>query len=255
MLLEEQGLRYLIAGNWKMNGSRAMLAELDRIAEAAAASLEVDVAIAPPFTLLADAGPRAGNVLIGGQDCHQAAKGAHTGCISADMLVEMGARFVICGHSERRAEFDECDSLIQAKAEAAQAAGLIAIVCVGEDESERDEGRAVSVVAAELDGSVPPASTAANLVISYEPAWAIGTGRTPTTGEICEMHAMIRAKLVQLLGEEGVRIRILYGGSVTPDNAAPILACEEVNGALIGGASLTADKFVPIVRAAANIAR
>ena len=248
-------MRFLIAGNWKMNGSRAMLAELDRIAEAAAARPWVDVAIAPPFTLLADAGPRAGRVLIGGQDCHPAAKGAHTGSISADMLVEMGAHFVICGHSERRAEFGESDSLIQAKAMAAQAAGLIAIVCVGEDEPERDEGRAVPVVAAEIDGSVPPASDADNLVVSYEPAWAIGTGRTPTMAQICEMHAMIRAKLIQLLGEEGTRVRILYGGSVNPANAAQILACEDVNGALIGGASLTADAFVPIVKAAADIAR
>jgi len=247
-------LRFLIAGNWKMNGSRAMLAELDRIAEAAAARPWVDVAIAPPFTLLADAGPRAGRVLIGGQDCHPAAKGAHTGSISADMLVEMGAHFVICGHSERRAEFGESDSLIQAKAMAAQAAGLIAIVCVGEDEPERDEGRAVPVVAAEIDGSVPPASDADNLVVSYEPAWAIGTGRTPTMAQICEMHAMIRAKLIQLLGEEGTRVRILYGGSVNPGNAAQILACEHVNGALIGGASLIADTFAPIVKAAADIA-
>jgi len=246
-------LRFLIAGNWKMNGSRAMLAELDRIAEAAAAQTQVDVAIAPPFTLLADARPRAGQVWIGGQDCHQAAKGAHTGSISADMLIEMGARFVICGHSERRAEFGESDSLIQAKAQAAQTAGLTAIVCVGEDEPERDEGRAVMVVAGELDGSVPPASNARNLVISYEPAWAIGTGRTPTMAEICEMHAMIRAKLIQILGEEGTRVRILYGGSVNPGNAAQILACPDVNGALIGGASLTADTFVPIVRTASAV--
>ena len=248
-------MRFLIAGNWKMNGSRAMLAELDRIAEAAGAAPQVDVAIAPPFTLLADAIPHAGAVMIGGQDCHQAEKGAHTGCISAGMLVEMGARFVICGHSERRAEFGESDSLVRAKAMTAQAAGLTAIVCVGEDEHERDSGEAIAVVTAELDGSVPPASTAASLVISYEPAWAIGTGRTPTCAEISEMHAMVRAKLIQLLGEEGAKVRILYGGSVTPDNAASILACDEVNGALIGGASLTADRFVPIVRAAANIDR
>jgi len=248
-------LRFLIAGNWKMNGTRAMLAELDRIAEAAAANPEVDVAIAPPFTLIGEASPRAGRVRIGGQDCHQAAKGAHTGSISADMLVEMGASFVICGHSERRAEFCESDSLIQAKAQAAQAAGLTAIVCIGEDEPERDEGRAVPVVAAELDGSVPPASTANNLVISYEPAWAIGTGRTPTMDEICEMHAMIRAKLIQLLGEEGTRVRILYGGSVNPGNAAQILGCHDVNGALIGGASLTADQFVPVIQAAAKRAQ
>jgi triosephosphate isomerase (TIM) len=247
-------LRFLIAGNWKMNGTRAMLAELDRIAKAAAAHPDVDVAIAPPFTLIGEAAPRAGSVWIGGQDCHPAAKGAHTGSISGDMLVEMGARFVICGHSERRAEFGESDSLIQAKAMAAQAAGLIAVVCVGEDEPERDEGRAIPVVTAEIEGSVPPASTADNLVVSYEPAWAIGTGRTPTMAQICDMHAMIRAKLIQLLGEEGVKVRILYGGSVNPDNAAQILGCKEVNGALIGGASLTAEKFVPVIEAASAAA-
>jgi triosephosphate isomerase (TIM) len=251
--MEDPGLRYLIAGNWKMNGSRAMLAELDRIAEAAAVFPDVDVAIAPPFTLVGEASPRAGTVWIGGQDCHQAAKGAHTGSISADMLVETGATFVICGHSERRAEFGESDSLIQAKAEAAQAAGLVAIVCVGEDEHEKDEGRAVEVVACELDGAVPPASTADNLVVSYEPAWAIGTGRTPTMAEICGMHAMIRAKLIQLLGDEGTRVRLLYGGSVNPGNAAQILACSDVNGALIGGASLTAQSFCPVIEAASAV--
>jgi triosephosphate isomerase len=171
------------------------------------------------------------------------------------MLVEMGAGFVICGHSERRAEFSETDPLIRAKAQTAQAAGLIAIVCIGEDEPERDEGRAISVVACELDGSVPPASTAVNLVVSYEPAWAIGTGRIPTFDQICEMHAMIRAKLIQLLGGEGARVRILYGGSVNPANAAAILACPEVNGALIGGASLSADQFVPIIEIAANVSQ
>lgn len=244
-------MRTLIAGNWKMNGSRAMLAELDRIAEAAARMPEVEVAIAPPFTLLADAQPRAGLVAIGGQDCHQAAAGAHTGCISAGMLAEMGATFVICGHSERRAEFGETDALIRAKAAAAQAAGLTAIVCVGEDEAERDAGGAIAVVAAELAGSVPPGSNATNLVISYEPAWAIGTGRTPSCSEIGRMHAMVRAKLIELLGKEGAAVRILYGGSVAPENAASILACPDVNGALIGGASLTAARFVPIIEAAA----
>ena len=248
-------LRFLIAGNWKMNGSRAMLAELDRIAEGAAAFPGVDVAIAPPFTLIGEASPRADTVWIGGQDCHHAAQGAHTGSISAGMLVEMGANFVICGHSERRAEDCETDSQIQAKATAAQAAGLIALVCVGEDEPERDEGRAVSVVAAELEGSVPPASRGDNLIVSYEPAWAIGTGRTPTESEICEMHTMVRAKLIQMLGEEGAKVRLLYGGSVNPGNAAKILACTEVNGALIGGASLTAEKFVPVIQCAANVSQ
>ena len=244
-------MRFLIAGNWKMNGSRPMLVELDRIAEAAKALPQVDVAIAPPFTLLADATPRAGAVMIGGQDCHHVAQGAHTGCISAGMLAEMGAGFVICGHSERRAEFGETDSLVRAKALAAHAAGLIAVICVGEDQIERDAGRAVKVVRDEIQASVPPESTADNLVISYEPAWAIGTGRTPTSEEIAIMHRMVRAKLIQLMGEEGARVRILYGGSVTPENAATILACDEVNGALIGGASLTAERFVPIIEAAA----
>ncbi|WP_275896064.1 triose-phosphate isomerase [Sphingomonas crusticola] len=248
-------MRTLIAGNWKMNGGRAILAELDRIAAAAAAAPAVDVAIAPPFTLLAEAAARAGGVVIGGQDCHSAPKGAHTGCISAGMLVEMGARFVICGHSERRAEFGESDALVRSKAHAALGAGLTAIVCIGEDEAERDEGRALMVVAAELEGSVPPNANAANLVISYEPAWAIGTGRTPTLAEIGEMHLIIRAKLLQLIGEEGARVRILYGGSVNGTNIAAILTCPEVNGALIGGASLTADQFLPIVQAAANVSQ
>ena len=248
-------MRTLIAGNWKMNGTRTILAELDRIAQGAAAAPDIDVAIAPPFTLLSEAAGRAGSVAIGGQDCHPAPKGAHTGCISAEMLVEMGARFVICGHSERRAEFAESNALVCAKAKAAQDAGLIAIVCIGEDESERDEGRAVMVVASELEGSVPVTATAADLVISYEPAWAIGTGRTPTTAEIIEMHGIIRAKLLQMLGEEGARVRILYGGSVNAANAAAILACPEVNGALIGGASLTAEQFVPIIEAAANVSQ
>jgi triosephosphate isomerase len=149
-------------------------------------------------------------------------------------------------------EFGETDTLIRAKAEAAQGAGLTAIVCIGEDEHERDEGRAGIVVATELEGSAPPASRADNLVISYEPAWAIGTGRTPTMSEIGEMHGLIRAKLIQLLGEEGEGVRILYGGSVTADNAAAILGCPDVNGALIGGASLSAERFVPVMRAAAN---
>jgi triosephosphate isomerase len=212
----------------------------------------IDVMIAPPFTLLADAEPCSGKVALGGQDCHSALAGAHTGCISASMLAELGVRYVICGHSERRVEFGETDTLIRAKAEAAQGAGLTAIVCIGEDEHERDEGRAGIVVATELEGSAPPASRADNLVISYEPAWAIGTGRTPTMSEIGEMHGLIRAKLIQLLGEEGEGVRILYGGSVTADNAAAILGCPDVNGALIGGASLSAERFVPVMRAAAN---
>ena len=244
-------MRFLIAGNWKMNGSRSMLAELDRIVEAAAAYLTVEVAIAPPFTLLADAGPRAGKVLIGGQDCHPAAKGAHTGCISAAMLVEAGATLAIVGHSERRADQHETDAEVQGKATAAIAAGLTAIVCVGETEAERDAGSAVAVVEAQLDGSIPRDGTGATLVVAYEPVWAIGTGRTPSTADVAEMHAAIRAKLTALLAAEGAKVRILYGGSVKPENARELLSVADVDGALVGGASLTAAQFVPIVEAAA----
>ncbi|HWI86759.1 MAG TPA: triose-phosphate isomerase [Sphingomonas sp.] len=238
-----------------MNGSRIMLAEVDAIGKAAAEMPGVDVAIAPPFTLLAEASARAEIVAIGGQDCHQAAKGAHTGAISAGMLVELGASFVICGHSERRAEYGESDSLVQAKARAAQAAGLTTIICVGEDEAERGQGRAIPVITSQLEGSVPAAATAEKLVIAYEPIWAIGSGRTPTCSDIVEMHTMIRARLIRLLGDHGSRVPILYGGSVNPANAADILACDEVGGVLVGGASLSAGQFVPIIAAGANVSQ
>ncbi|MCZ4342366.1 triose-phosphate isomerase [Sphingomonadaceae bacterium G21617-S1] len=244
-------LRKLVAGNWKMNGSLDALAELDAIATAARASASVDVAVCPPFTLITAAAQRQPELAIGAQDCHGAAKGAHTGCISAAMLVEAGAKLAIVGHSERRADQHETDAEVQAKAAAAIGAGLIAIVCVGETEAERDAGRAVAVVEGQLDGSIPRGGTGATLVVAYEPVWAIGTGRTPSTADVAEMHAAIRATLGALLGDEGAGVRILYGGSVKPDNARELLSVADVDGALVGGASLTAAQFVPIIEGAA----
>ena len=246
-------LRKLVAGNWKMNGSLAALAELEAIQAAATANHSVDVAICPPFTLIAPAVQKQPGLAIGAQDCHQSVKGAHTGCVSAEMLKEAGAKLVIVGHSERRTDQGESDALVKAKAEAALGIGLVAIVCVGETEAERDAGRAVSVVESQLDGSVPVAGTAATLVIAYEPVWAIGTGRTPSTADVAQMHGAIRAKLVGLLGEDGRGIRILYGGSVKPDNARELMAVADVDGALVGGASLTAAQFVPIIEGAAAV--
>lgn len=246
-------LRKLIAGNWKMNGSIAALAELDAIATAASETPDVDVAICPPFTLIAAAAQRQPDLAIGAQDCHQNAKGAHTGCVSAAMLKEAGARYAIVGHSERRTDQHETDAEVRAKAEAAIAGGLVAIVCVGETEAERDAGRALAVVEGQLAGSVPPAGTGATLVVAYEPVWAIGTGRTPSVADVAEMHAAIRARLKALLGEEGAAVRILYGGSVNAKNAAELLAVADVDGGLVGGASLTAELFVPIIAAGAAV--
>ena len=231
-------LRKLIAGNWKMHGSLGALAEIDAIA-AASAGRDVDVAIFPPFTLIAAAGGR--GVAIGGQDCHPAAKGAHTGCVSAAMLVEAGATLCIVGHSERRADNHETDAEVKAKAMAVVAAGMTAIVCVGETIEQRQAGLAVSVVAGQLAGSLPEARD--NLVVAYEPVWAIGTGLTPSAADVAEMHAAIRAVV-------GPDVRILYGGSVKPSNATELLHVANVDGALVGGASLTAGDFVPIIEAA-----
>jgi len=242
--------RKLIVGNWKMNGSHAALAELDGIAAAASAAPAVDVAICPPATLISAAATRAPFLTIGAQDCDAATQGAHTGCLSAGMLVEAGAQIVIVGHSERRRDQHETDPEVRAKAAAAMAAGMTAIVCVGETEVQRDAGSAIKVVRAKLDGSVPPDATADRLVIGYEPLWAIGTGRIPSLGEVAEIHAAIRAKLIGLLGPAGTDVRILYGGSMNAGNAAGLLAVADVDGGLIGGASLTAAQFVPIIEAA-----
>lgn len=245
-------LRKLVAGNWKMNGSLAALAELDAIAAAAAAHPGLDVAICPPFPLIQAAVQRQPALPIGAQDCHTGTSGAHTGDVAAALIADVGGRYAIVGHSERRADHGEDDALVRAKAEAAIAAGLVAIVCVGETEAERDAGRAVAVVEGQLDGSVPPAGTGATLVVAYEPVWAIGTGRTPSAGDVGEMHGAIRARLQTLLGGEGAKVRILYGGSVKPANAAELMAVADVDGALVGGASLTAEQFVPIIAGAAG---
>jgi triosephosphate isomerase len=240
--------RKLVAGNWKMNGNQAALAELDEVAAAAGGA--VDVAACVPFTLIAGAVARAPRLTIGAQDCHWAQSGAHTGCISVPMLTEAGARIVITGHSERRADQHETDAEVRAKASAAIAGGLVAIVCVGETEAQRDAGETLEVVGRQLDGSIPREGTAANLVVAYEPVWAIGTGRTPSIDDVRGVHGFIRDQLKDLLGAEGEGVRILYGGSVKPDNAAELMAVADVDGALVGGASLTAAQFVPIVRAA-----
>jgi triosephosphate isomerase len=244
--------RRLIVGNWKMNGSREALAELDGIAAAAQAAGNVDVAICPPFTLIERAATRAPSLPIGGQDCHAAQKGAHTGCTSATMLVEAGATLAIVGHSERRAAQCETDAEVKAKAEAAIAAGLIAIVCVGETEAEHDAGEAKARVSSQLRNSLPIAG-GDMLVVAYEPRWAIGTGRTPSKEGVAIMHGMIRSILAEMLGPDRAEaIRILYGGSMNGDNAADLLAVENVDGGLIGGASLTAAAFIPIIEAAAG---
>jgi triosephosphate isomerase len=245
----------LIAGNWKMNGSLAALYELDAIGAAAARAPSVDVAICPPFTLIAPAVAKVagGPVAIGAQDCHWADKGAYTGWTSAAMLIEAGATMAIVGHSERRQYAHETDAEVRRKAEAAIAAGLTAIVCVGETEAERDAGEADAVVARQIRGSVPQ-DGAERLVVAYEPVWAIGTGRTPSTADVAAIHSAIRRDLCGLLGHEaGAGVRILYGGSVNAGNATELLAVADVDGALVGGASLTAAAFVPIVEAAAAL--
>jgi triosephosphate isomerase len=243
--------RKLAAGNWKMNGLAASMAELEALI-AGAGTPGCDVLICPPATLIAAFAAKAagGAVAIGGQDCHAQASGAHTGDVSAEMLADAGAAYAIVGHSERRADHDENDATVRAKAEAAWRAGLVAIICVGETEAERDAGQATAVVGAQLAGSLPEGATAANTVIAYEPVWAIGTGRTPSLDDIAEMHDFIRSALAGPMGTEADGVRLLYGGSVKPGNAADIFAVSNVDGGLVGGASLKADDFLGIVRAA-----
>ncbi len=240
-----------IVGNWKMNGTRAMLAEARAIDRGAARHPGVQVGIAPPFTLIQTLAEALETAAVGGQDCHAQAAGAFTGDVSAAMLADAGAGFVIVGHSERRALHGESDALVQAKAEAALAAGIGAIVCVGETETQRDVGQAEAVVAAQLDGSLPQGEGAATqLTVAYEPVWAIGTGRVPSLADVGAMHRAIRARLIAIYGEDGAAVRILYGGSVNASNAAELLSVEDVGGALVGGASLSADSFLTIVAAA-----
>lgn len=246
--------RTLIAGNWKMNGLSADGTALARdLAERyrRAGGPGFDLLVCPPATLISPVGHVLGDsgVLLGGQDCHAEPKGAHTGDISAEMLADLGCGHVIVGHSERRHDHAEGDATVKAKAGAAHRAGLTAIVCIGETEDERDAGKALAVCASQLAGSLPTGATAENTVIAYEPVWAIGTGRTPTVGDVAEMHAHIRRELEGKIADP-VAVRLLYGGSVKPGNAAELLGVDHVNGALVGGASLKADDFWAIAEAA-----
>ena len=245
-------VRPYIVGNWKMHGTRAMLAEARAIDRAAERLIKVEVALAPPATLIHACRKEAALIGIGAQDCHAADGGAHTGDVSAAMLKDAGAGFVIVGHSERRADHGESDALVKEKAEAALAAGLGTIVCVGETAAERGAGQAEAVVSRQLAGSLPQTDGAVNgVTVAYEPVWAIGTGNTATPADVEAMHAHIRAELGRIYGEGGAQVRILYGGSVKPENAAELLSVPEVGGALVGGASLTAESFLGIIVAAA----
>lgn len=243
--------RPLIAGNWKMNGR---LAEATALAQAVAAGARAggaELLVCPPFPMLASVKGVLGSapVALGAQDCHAKASGAHTGDVAAEMLRDVGCRYVIVGHSERRADHAETDAIVRAKAEAASRAGLVPIVCVGETLAERDANKTLDVVATQLAGSILDAATAATLVVAYEPVWAIGTGRTPTAAQVAEVHAKIRADLSARFSD-GAAMRVLYGGSVKASNAAELLAVANVDGALIGGASLKADEFLAIAAAA-----
>jgi triosephosphate isomerase (TIM) len=244
-------MRPLVAGNWKMNGLASSLKNLDVLrTELVAGPTAAEVLVCPPFTLLAQAAWTVkGAFALGGQDCHAAPAGAHTGDIAAEMLKDAGASYVIVGHSERRQNHGERDADVAAKAQAAWRAGLTAIICIGETEDQRSNGNAHEVCRSQIAGSVPTAATAANTVMAYEPVWAIGTGKTPTPDQIARMHDHIRGALVRQLGAGARDMRILYGGSVKPDNAGEILGLPEVNGALVGGASIKHDDFLRIIRA------
>ena len=240
------GRRPLVAGNWKMNGLAVSIAQLKAVIAGAGALPKVELMVCPPATLIASfaVAARGTPVLIGGQDCHALASGAHTGDISAEMLKDAGASAVIVGHSERRQYHHETDAEVHAKAQAAWRAGLIPIVCVGETRPQREAGHALDVVGTQLQGSLPDG--AADFVVAYEPVWAIGTGLTPTPADVGEVHRSIREHLVSRYGAVGQGTRILYGGSVNPKNAAELLAVENVAGALVGGASLRAEDFLMI---------
>ena len=250
----KSGPRPLVAGNWKMNGLKVALPEVLALKETLGgplAKIEADVMIAPPTSLLmvmAEAA-RGGRVAFSGQDCHVKASGAHTGDISAEMLRDAGATAVIVGHSERRSDHGETDKIVREKALAAHRAALTAIICIGETAGERQAGLTLQVVARQLKGSIPDNVSAANTVVAYEPVWAIGTGLTATPQDVAEVHAAIRHDLTQRFGETGHQIRILYGGSVKPDNAKSLMSVANVNGALVGGASLKASDFIAIIRA------
>jgi triosephosphate isomerase (TIM) len=248
-------LRKLVAGNWKMHGLSSDLQEVRAIAAETADYPQVDVALCVPAILIERAARAVPGLAIGGQDVHHAEKGAHTGCTSALMLLDAGATLTIVGHSERREAQRESDDEVKSKAEAALSVGLSVILCIGESIEVREGGGAVETVLRQLECSLPHALAEAELALAYEPIWAIGTGKTPTGAEIGEMHSAIRHKLVERFGDDGRQLRILYGGSVKPSNAPEIFSIADVDGALVGGASLKAADFIPIVAAAAEITR
>ena len=243
-------IRPLIAGNWKMNGLRASQAEFEAmLAGASQVAAKGDLLVCPPATLIAGFAEKARgsrNLTIGAQDCHPKTSGAHTGDLSAEMLADAGATAIIVGHSERRADHGESDALVRQKAEAAWRAGLTAIVCIGETREQRDAGQTLDICGGQLRGSLPDKATSGNLVVAYEPVWAIGTGLTPTVADVEQVHRFIRGVLTLQFKAEGTKIRILYGGSVKPSNAAELMAVANVNGALVGGASLKASDFLAI---------
>ncbi len=245
----------LVAGNWKMNGLKAARNELGKLSKAVATATlkpKCQIMICPPATILTTCVETAkgSGILIGGQDCHANPSGAHTGDLSAEMIKNAGARACIVGHSERRADHNESSEAVKLKAEAALRAGLLAIVCIGETEQEHAEGKTLKIVGQQLKASLPAGADHKNTVIAYEPVWAIGTGLTPTAADVKKVHAYIRKRLIALLGQEaGTKTRILYGGSVKPSNAEELMSVENVNGALVGGASLKATDFLGIIAA------
>ena len=241
-------IRPLIAGNWKMNGLKSSQAEFDAMCEGAAAvAAKADLLVCPPATLIGAFAARAGGKLaVGAQDCHPKASGAHTGDLSAEMLADAGASAIIVGHSERRADHGESDDVVRAKADAALRAGLSPIICIGETRAQREAGETLPIVGGQLDGSVPHGLAGDRIVIAYEPVWAIGTGLTPSTDDVAEVHGFIRRHLAGIVASGVEKVRILYGGSVKPSNAAELMAVANVNGALVGGASLKAADFLAI---------
>ena len=241
-------MRKLAAGNWKMNGTRASLSEVKAI-NAELDDTDPAVVICPPVSLLIPACDIGGKIGIGAQDCHMVSSGAHTGDISANQIADTGATYVIIGHSERRTDHGETSDMIKAKAQAAHKAGLIAIVCIGETLAEREAGETLNVLGQQMSGSIPVRATSQNTVIAYEPVWAIGTGLVPTLDQIDEAHRFMRAELLTALGADAQNISLLYGGSVKGSNADDIFSVADVDGALVGGASLSAHDFVPIIKA------
>ncbi|MDD7911687.1 triose-phosphate isomerase [Pseudovibrio exalbescens] len=246
-------VRPLVAGNWKMNGALESFEEFSKIAAGYDAALaeKIDMLVCPPAVLLAKFA-EVKNIAVGAQNCHSAVSGAFTGDISAEMVADAGGTYVLVGHSERREGYGETDADVAAKAEAAWRAGIIAVVCIGESLEQREAGETIAVVTEQVTKSLPDASNSENTVVAYEPIWAIGTGKTPTADDVAEVHAALRKSLEERFGEDGSKIRLLYGGSVKPSNAAELLALPNVNGALVGGASLKAADFLGIAEVYKN---